>query len=217
MKNKTNLLKALFLAGALISTSTVFADDDKDANNGVMIDCSTATAPYLPTVLNLFPFSNTYGTENNTVCVDVPVNLTKSKVVFSINNNVAGVGVDGNGNSNGLKHMVMLGTVIKNRIANGQIDPEEVSIIGILHGSAIGWGTKNTNQANWINQIFQLKKDGVNIQLEVCGVTMLGAGMNNGMIYTDPNLNRNGKIYVNQGAIARIMYLEQRKHVYMHE
>jgi len=217
MNNNTSLFKVLFLAGTLFGATTAFADDDNDFSSGVTLDCSTASAPYLSTVLNLPPFSNSYGSVNNTVCIDVPVNLTKSKVVFSINNNVAGVGVDGNGNSNGLKHLVMLGTVIKNRIANGLIKPDEVSIIGILHGSAIGWGTKNTNQANWINQIFQLQQDGVNIQLELCGVTMLGAGMNNGMIYTDPNLARNGKIHVNQGAIARIMYLEQRKHVYMHE
>jgi len=215
MNNKASLFKVLFLAGALLGTSTAFADDDDNApNNGVTIDCSTASTPYLSTVLNLPPFAATYGTQNNSVCIDVPVNLTKSKVVFSINNSAAGVGVDGSGNSNGLKHLAMLGYVMKDRIARGLVEAEDVSIIGILHGSAIGWGTVNTNQSKWIEQIWNLKKAGVNIQIEMCGVTMQGAGMTNASIYTGSG---NGKIYVNQGAIGRIMYLEQHKHVYMHE
>ena len=39
--------------------------------------------------------------------------------------------------------MVMLGSVIKDSINNGTMSPENVSVIGILHGSALGWVIKH--------------------------------------------------------------------------
>jgi len=224
MKNKSDLFKALFLAGTLLGSSLAYADNDKEqVSIGVPPNC------YLPLAVNLAPISNLpdatgtpFGDTNSTVCVDVPVDLTKSKVVFNIDNSVPNGGMDAKGNSNGLKHMVMLGGVIKDRIQKGLIDPEDVSIVGVLHGSAIKWAKLDTDQKFWINQIFALKNAGVNIHLEVCGVTMRSNAWTKANIYSydasgNPDLSVPGTIYVNQGAIGRIMYLEQQKYVYIHE
>ena len=229
-KNKSLLFKSLFLAAALLGSSATFADDDDHKNDTGIVPVDCSVTPYLHLVLNLDPFAEPVGTEfgaggwgytNDTICVDIPVALKKAKVVFNIDNSVAGGGVDGNGNINGLKHMAMLGTMVKARIAAGLMEADDVSIIGVMHGGAIGAAyyyasptPQQIQQQKWIEMIWGLKQAGVNIQLEVCGVTMRGQNKTRADLYVGSG---NGKIYINQGAVGRIIYLEQQKYVYMHE
>lgn len=69
--------------------------------------------------------------------------------------------VDGKGNPNGLKHMMMIGNVMKDQIKKGLLKPQNVSIIGIMHGSALKWATKSSDKQtkDLINAIFKLKSD----------------------------------------------------------
>ena len=126
--------------------------------------------------------------------------------------------------------MVFLGTAIKDRIDRGLVNPRNVEIVGVLHGSAAGWAIKEghpgsapdaVNQQGWIDQIMRLRKDGINIQLEICGVTMMGNKWTKADLYgyDDDGLpdDSNNRIYVNQGAIGRIIDLEQRDFAYIHE
>jgi hypothetical protein len=161
-----------------------------------------------------------FGATNTSVCVDIPVEVHQAKMVFNMDTDT----VDGNGNSNGLKHMVMMGNVIKDQIKQGLIKPEDVSIIGILHGSAIKWATKAVppQQKNFIDQIFQLRRDGLNIQLEACAAAMNGAGLTKKNLFSydaegKPDLAAGGRIYVNQGAFARELDLENHGYAYFEE
>jgi len=197
---KTIFLNAVLVAGLALGSTNVFADGPVPGtyDDGV--------CHYDNVVLNLAPFSNVFGTENTSVCIDVPVALKKVQVVFNIDN----AGVDGNGQSNGLKHIRMLATAIKDRIAKGLVNPSDVSIVGIIHGSALPWALgANPVQNGLMNAIAGLKADGVNIQLEVCGVTLMGAHKTAADVYPG--------ILVNQGAIGRLIDLEQQKYVYIHE
>jgi len=214
---RSHLFGFLFLSAAMFGSSNAFAGN---TDTGVLDQCEK-----LPLVLNLAPFSSTYGDTNNSVCVDVPVALKEVHVVFNLDTNT----MDGNHSSVGLKHMFMLGTAIKDRIDRGLVNPSNVSIIGVLHGTAAKWATNDTLshsaaeyiaiQRGWINKIMALKNAGVNLQLEICGVTMRGNNWTNDNLYTpiDSLGNPSGKIYVNQGAIGRIIDLQQQKYVYIHE
>ena len=201
---KKNLLKAVIMAGVVFGSGNVFADrDGHDGHNGnvaqYLNDC--AMLPLVNTLVG--------GPVNTSVCVDAPVAMEKTKVVFNLDATV----VDGKGRPTGLRHMMMLATAIKARINAGLVDPKDVSIIGVLHGSAISWALKSTPMNGWIEQLFTLNNAGVNVNLEVCGVTMLGNGYTNEDLYSSPN----GMIHVNQGAIGRIIDLEQHKYAYMQE
>ncbi len=202
IKNKKhNLLNAALLAGAFLGASSAFADGDDARVTGYMASCDT-----LPLVNTLIG-----GPVNTSVCVDAPVALKKVKTVFNLDAQV----VDGAGNPVGLRHMWMLGTALKARIDAGLLDPEAVSIIGIFHGTAISWA-QNSNDPKvkgFIEKIFALKKQGVNLNLEVCGVTMLGKGLSNADLYASDN----GVIHVNQGAIGRLIDLEQHGYAYIQE
>ena len=208
MNNKKQLvLKAIMLSGAILGCSAVLAhtdsgNDSRERDNNV--------ARYMDTCDTL-PLVNTLigGPENTSVCVDAPVALEKAKVVFNLDTPV----IDGSGNPVGLRHMWMLGTALKARIEAGLLDPKDVSIIGIFHGTGSAWALKNTTMAGWIEKIFALKNAGVNVNLEMCGVTMLGKGWTNDNLYSSDN----GIIHVNQGAIGRIIDLEQHKYAYIQE
>ena len=193
------MLKVALLATALLGASVALANDMK--NNGYTASC------------DMLPLVNTLvgGPVNTSVCVDAPVALEKAKVVFNIDLPVA----DSAGRPVALRHMWMLGTALKARINAGLLDPEKVSIIGVVHGGAVPW-VLNSNTPmiqDFIEKIFALKNQGVNVNLEVCGVTMLGKGLTNANLYA----SENGMIHVNQGAIGRIIDLEQKKYVYMQE
>lgn len=222
---KVNLLKTTLLACALVGTGIAHADDDDDVlTNGVIPQCE-----YSQLVNSLI--GQTDNQVTNQVCVDVPVGLKKAKVVFNLDSTTTANGKEA-GPSIGLRHMWMLGNAIKDRIAKGLIDPKQVSIIGVFHGSAAAWALNDTKiatvtngltatplfpagnpQKAWIERIFALKNAGVNLQLEVCGVTMYGNGWTNADLYTSPN----GQIHVNQGAIGRVIYLEQHGYQYIQE
>ena len=121
--------------------------------------------------------------------------------------------------------MFMYGTAMKNRIKAGLMDADDVAIIGVLHGAASKWALKaghpqaDPTQQHWMDKIFALKKAGVNIQLEICGVNMMGNHWTKADLYSydefgNPDPAAPGRIYVNQGAIGRVTDLQQRKFVY---
>ena len=210
-KNKI-LMKAIFLSGLMLSSTATFA---ANTDTGVLETCE-----YRKTVLNTPPFSGKFGAENTSICIDVPVALTKAQAVFNLETDA----VNGKGESKGLKHMFMFGTAMKNRINAGLMEPSNVTIIGVLHGAAAKWALKGADpvQKGWIQKIFALRNAGINIQLEICGVNMMGNGWTKADLNTydvngNPDPGATGRIYVNQGAIGRITDLQQRKFIYLHE
>jgi hypothetical protein len=74
-KNKI-LMKAAFLASLALSSTTALA---VNVDTGVLESCE-----YRKTVLNTPPFSAKFGTENTTICIDVPVALDRAKAVFNL-------------------------------------------------------------------------------------------------------------------------------------
>jgi intracellular sulfur oxidation DsrE/DsrF family protein len=224
---KNYLLKAAFITSVLFASASAFAEDS--AYNKVFPNVAS-TCEYPPLVLNMGGFAQQgtppWGTENTKICVDVPVALDKVHVLFNLDTNT----VDGNGNSVGLKHLVMLGTALKDRIDKGLLKPKNVEIVAVMHGSAAPWAIKTghpgsasdaVKQQGWMNKIFDLKKAGINIQLEICGVTMMGSHWTKDDLYTYDDtgnaIDPASRIYVNQGAIVRIIDLEQHGFAYIHE
>jgi intracellular sulfur oxidation DsrE/DsrF family protein len=202
----------LFIFG-LCSASAALASEKLDSNSdGILNQCE-----YLPLATNL-AFPKKFGAKNTSICVDIPVKLEKAKIVFNMDTPA----VDKKGNANGLKHMVMMGFVMKQQIKHGLIKPENVSIIGIVHGSALKWVTKASTQKKWINAIFKLQSEGVNIHLEACAAAMNGAGLTKKNLYSytakgDPDPKAAGRIYVNQGAFGRELYLQNQGYAYAEE
>lgn len=208
---------ALLLLLAAVSTTGIFgataAYADGTVDTGVVSPCS-----HLPIVGD---------PKNSDICVDVPVNLRKAIVVFNNNENAIS-SFQGAPAPLSMKHMIMLAGAIKHRIQAGQMKPQNVSIIGLFHGgdalswllNDAWWRTKTDPKTGkhyagnpykkFIEEIFALKKQGVNIQMEACGVTMHGMHVTNADLYTSPK----GKIYVNQGAVGRLIDLEQKGYVY---
>ena len=217
MKNVARqlVLGALVALGALVGTNSALAAGSSGADkNGVLDQCQ-----YVPLATNL-AFPKKFGAKNTTICVDIPVHVQKAKMVFNMDIDT----VDGKGNANGLKHMVMMGSVMKEQIAEGMIQPSEVSIIGIVHGSALKWITKPVppQQKKWIDAIFKLQREGVNIHLEACAAAMNGAHLTKKNLYSydsegNPDPKAGGRIYVNQGAFARELYLENHGYAYFEE
>jgi len=230
---KNYLLKAALLSCAVAFSANALADDDNDnygINTGVVQPCS-----------NLWLVNDP---ANSTVCVDIPVNFTKVKVVFNLDSLVTagGISYPPPATSNdpsvsvGLRHMVMLATAIKNRLDAGTLDPNKVSVIANFHGKALPWVL---NDAWWqaqinpatgaqaypngnpykgmINQLFDLKRAGVNIQLEACGVTLRGSNLTRDNVYTRTKDGTEDRVYVNQGALGRIIYLQSKGYTYIQE
>ena len=205
-------MAVLVISAALFSVNAFAHDGDHDdqghhrGHQGKDVGTYMDNCDTLPLVNKLVG-----GPDNTSVCVDAPVSLKKAKVVFNLDKTVT----DGGGRPIGLRHMWMLGTALKARINAGLVDPEDVSIIGVFHGGGSAWAL-NTNSdvvKDFIEKIFALKKQGVNISLEMCGVTMLGHGWTNDDLYSSDN----GMIHVNQGAIGRIIDLEQHGYAYLQE
>ena len=197
-KLKQLSLGAGFLAMAAMPAITS-ADDDHDdrIDTGVISPCQ-----YLIPTANLNPAAQP-------VCVDVPVKLKKPKVVFNMDHNAfRSDGVT----PIGMRHMVMLSNAIKTRIDAGVTKAENVSVIGVFHGGPAAWvlsnewwaenvvGATGNPYAGWLNKLAGLKAMGVNIQIEICGVTMTGKGWTNDMLYPG--------VVVNQGAIGRLIDLQ---------
>jgi len=204
---------ALLFIFSMCGTSAALASQQLDTNSdGILNQCE-----YLPLATNL-AFPKKFGEKNTSVCVDIPVKLEKAKIVFNMDTPA----VDKKGNANGLKHMAMMGFVMKQQIKHGLIKPENVSIIGIVHGSALKWVTKASTQKKWINAIFKLQSEGVNIHLEACAAAMNGAGLTKKNLYSytangDPDPKAGGRIYVNQGAFGRELYLQNQGYAYAEE
>ena len=187
-------------------------------------------------------------------CIDVPVNMKKVKVLFNLDNAViqnkpikdAGGNVIIEKNPVGLRHMALLGKVMQYRISQGLIEPSNIEIVGIFHGPAMSqerWpfklGTPGGSMPDyvkvWVDRIFALKNAGINIQLEVCGVTLKGmqttmknvfdapaqawSKMDERAIYsnTAADAGPDGRILVNQGAVGRIIELQMNGFAYLQE
>lgn len=213
--NIKHLFVSLILLGGLCASASAIAKAKHSAKNNEILD----QCEYLPLATNLVN-PKKFGAKNTSVCVDIPVKVRTAKIIFNMDTPA----VDAKGNANGLKHMMMMGNVMKAQIQKGLIKPENVSIIGIIHGSALKWATKSVpeQQKKLINAIFQLKKEGVNIQLETCAVSMNGAGLTKKDLYTydadgKPDSKAPGRIYVNQGAFGRELYLQNHGYAYVEE
>lgn len=206
LAKKKLLLSAFVLSTACLASANVLAGDDEHSSVGTY----TQNCSNLPLVDSMLS-----GIPNTNVCVDAPVALTKIKAVFDMSSDA----LDPKGRHTGLRHMMMLATALKARIHAGLLDPERVSVIGVMHGDglnlAVDTETKpiNPKTKKLIEDIFALKNAGVNINLEVCGVTMHGKGLTNADLYKSDN----GVIHVNQGAIGRIIDLEQHHYALIKE
>ena len=161
-------------------------------------------------------------TPNTTVCVDIANGLTKNFFVFDIDTPVTKDGtVDGTPSA--FNHMYLMGSanlaaINKNKAAGNDVSGS-YSIKGIIHGSALKWALNdawwqaqvdedgnqlypngNPNKA-WFDKLNWLQAHGMDIQLEVCAVTLSGAGLTHDNVYPG--------ILVNQGAFGRMSVLHQ--------
>jgi len=203
VQKKKAALKAVVFGAIVLTSVSAFADE-----GDVAMDSYLAVCGNLPLVDSLIS-----GKPNTDVCVDAPVALTKAKVVFDM----ASDNLDPKGRHTGLRHMYMLGLALQARITAGQLDPSRVSVIGIMHGNGLNLALKDVSSPitkGLMENIFALKAAGVNINLEVCGVTMHGGGYNNADLYVG---NNGDVIHVNQGAIGRLIDLEQHRYALIKE
>jgi len=224
MKNKNTqyLFRTVLFIFALFGATSVFAhgpDHDGIAiNTGVIDPCQQLWLVTDPNNANELPPPDGQG-----VCVDVPVNYHgKVKVVFNLDYPVMS-----GPSSVGLRHMVMLSGVLQHQIEIGNLRPENVSVIGIFHGSAMAgahWPFKDSPVAGLVEQVlaFNTASTPVHTQLEVCGVTLKGM-MTHGATLNLPGNPAVSKsqlldgVLVNQGAIARLTYLEKHGYSYIQE
>jgi len=227
VKTKTIFLKSVLLAGLALGSTNVFAADIAVGSTvpGTIDPCQD---------LYLVNDPNNPAEDPNDggVCVDVPVQLKTVKVVFNLDNPLVDTingdkGPPFDHNSIGLRHMVMLATAMKHRIEEGTLRPENVSIVGLFHGTSMKmkWAFKGSPEAFWLNKLFALANptDGspaVNIQLEACGVTIKGMQQKGATLANGQPLDERAVypgILVNQGAIGRLIDLEQHGYVYVQE
>ena len=240
INNNKMLVKVVLLSGLILGSGGAFAG--KDLVPGVIDPCEQlwlVNDPYNPYE---DPNSDTRPADGKTVageCIDIPVNLDEVKVLFNLDAPV--LNSADNNSPVGLKHMYMLGTVMQHRIRSGEMAADDVAIVGIMHGAAMRakWAFKNIPEGNnpvagWIEKIFSLKNGTncqpgmscpkINIQLEACGVTLKGmqlkgVKLGNGLPIDEKAMysSANGKVYLNQGAIGRMIELQQHDFVYLQE
>jgi intracellular sulfur oxidation DsrE/DsrF family protein len=211
-KNKQNLYKAIVLFGMLFGANQAFAAEG---------------CQYLPLVPNIIAGlqAGTGPTPNTTVCVDEPVQLMQSHMLFDMDTPVTTDGLP-NTTPAGLRHMWMLGIANiarSNAVLNGSKGTTNIlpnmHVKGILHGTALSWALndawwqaqvdKDGNQlypngnpeGPWIQKVLALQAKGLDISIEVCGVTLMGAGLSSDDVYPG--------IRVNQGAFGRMSALAQ--------
>ena len=160
---------------------------------------------------------------NTTVCVDIPNGLTENFFVFNIDTPATKDGTVG-GTPAALNHMWLMGSAnlaAINKAAQGGKDVKaSYSIKGIIHGTALSWALNdawwqaqvdedgnqlypngNPNKA-WFDKLNWLKARGLDIQLEVCAVSLSGGGYTRDNVYPG--------ILVNQGAFGRMSSLHQK-------
>jgi intracellular sulfur oxidation DsrE/DsrF family protein len=206
MNSRKHTFKVLFLSSMILGATALVADDGDDNNFIATYSENCDTLPLVSSQIG--------GPENTSVCIDAPVALKKAKAVFVLDSPI----VSG-GKPVGLRHMFMFGTALKARIQAGVLDPKDVSVVGVFYGGASAWALKsNPDYAkDFIEKIFDLSNQGVNISLEICGVTMLGKGWTNNDLYVSNKGKEYGFIHVNQGAIGRIVDLQQHGFAYLQE
>ena len=210
MDKRKHTFKILILSSMILGSAAVMADDGgRGGDDNNFIATYTDNCDTLPLVSTLIG-----GPENTSVCVDAPVALKKAKAVFILDSPI----VSG-GKPVGLRHMFMLGTALKARIDAGELDPKGVSIVGVFYGSASAWALKSSPDyaKKFIEKIFDLSNQGVNISLEICGATLLGKGWTNDDLYVSDKGKEYGFIHVNQGAMLRIIDLQQHGYAYIQE
>lgn len=212
--NNKEILKIVVLSAAIFTAPGAIAD-----TVDVMDACSTTT----PMVLDAPQFEGKYEKSKGSICVDIVKSFTKAKILFNLDTD----SVNGNGDSKGLKHMYMFGVAMMNKMKKMQamglpVDPADFSIIGVMHGAAVKWALRtNPEQRFYMNKIFELANY-INIQLEICGVNMRSNGLTKGDLYTydadgNVDIEAPGRIYVNNGAIGRMLDLQNRGYAYFHE
>jgi intracellular sulfur oxidation DsrE/DsrF family protein len=120
-----------------------------------------------------------------------------------------------------LRHMWMLGTANLGLIKKLSLDKTTFHIRGVIHGSAITWalsdqwwidnvpGATGNPAKEFLDKITGLQAKGLDITLEACGVTMYGKGLTHDDLYPG--------IQVDQGAIGRIIDLQQNGYTYIQE
>lgn len=212
---KKSHLSSLLVLGALLCSTSAFADctyPTLASNVTEGIDLYNAGLQDTPAP-----------TKNNTVCVDVPVKLFANKMVFNIDSPVTSDGT-AKGTPTALKHMWLMGAANIARVKGvtkhgGTISLSDFHIKGIIHGSALSWALNDAwwqsqvdddgNQLypdgnpnkKWIKKVLGLQSKGLDIQLEVCAVTLMGKHLSDTDVYPG--------ILVNQGAFGRMSALHQ--------
>lgn len=165
------------------------------------------------------------GTTNTTVCVDVPnkeLAQGGNKIVWDIDTPVT---TDGKPNTTpaGFRHMWMMANAMEAMVKKVQATKgvdisSKIHIYGVIHGTALHWAlndawweTQVDDDGNqlypngnpegaWIKKLQDFAKTtGLDIHLEVCGVTLMGAGLTNANVYPG--------ILVNGGAFGRFAVL----------
>lgn len=213
--NNKSYFSAIIISGAMLGSGHAFADCTyptlaSNVTEGIeLFNAGLKTDPS-PTV-------------NTTVCVDVPVQLMKNKMVYNMDTPVTKDGT-ANGIPNGLRHMWLMGSANIARAMGvkkntGMEILPEFHIKGIIHGSALSWALNDAwwqgqvdedgNQLypdgnpnkEWINKVLALQSKGLDIQLEVCAVSLMGKKLSDTDVYPG--------ILVNQGAFGRISALHQ--------
>lgn len=223
-KNVIKLIAATALLFSVFAAPSVFAADhnwrDMDTiSTGVVSPCQQLWLVNDPNNA-----SEALPPEGQSVCVDVPVNFHhKVKVVFNLDSPVMS-----GPNPVGLRHMVMLGLALRHQVEIGNLDPDDISVIGIFHGSAMAgahWPFKDSPVAGWIKKVlaYNHPTDGspvIHMQLEACGVTLRGMEQAGMTLKDGTPVSKNALlpgIYVNQGAVARLIYLQQHGYAYIQE
>jgi intracellular sulfur oxidation DsrE/DsrF family protein len=231
--NKKSYLSAIVLAGAMLGSTSVYATDCTPPAT-----FPSASYPMLANGLAAGWQKIIDGTEtsfkpnpNKTVCVDILNGLDKNFVVFDIDTPVTKDGtVDGTPSA--FNHMWLMSSAnlayIKNVLKNTSKDvSDNFSVKGIIHGSALKWALNdawwqeqvdkygnqlypdgNPNKV-WFDKLNWLKDHGIDVQLEVCAVTLSGAGLTHDDVYPG--------ILVNQGAFGRMSKLHQQGYAIMTE
>ena len=209
-KNVKYLVKAFVLSFMLLGAHSAFA-----LTLNQVSPCEYDQL--VPNIIN--------GTTNTTVCVDVPnkeLAVGGNKIVWDIDTPVTTDGLP-NTTPSSLRHMWMMANameaMVKKFYATKGVDISgKIHIYGVIHGTALDWAL---NDAWWEaqvdddgNQLYPngnpegvwIKKlqdfaaaTGLDIHLEVCGVTLMGAGLTNANVYPG--------ILVNGGAFGRFAVL----------
>jgi len=224
---KPFFMKAVILTGAILGSTSALAAEGctyptlaSNVTEGIDLYNAGLQATPAPTT-------------NSTVCVDVPVQLMENRMVFDLDTPVTTDGTT-NGTPAGLRHMYMMGAANVARAkgvlkaTNGAVNLlPNFHIKGIIHGTALSWALNdawwqsqvdedgnqlypegNPNKA-WINKLIGLKNQGLDIQLEVCAVTLMGKNLTNNDVFPG--------ILVNQGAFGRMSALSQEDYAIVSE